>query len=313
MTSTIKLFAALSIFTALFCGNAEAASTVVIRSTDTQCNGVSCRKSTGYGSGVVIGKFADGSDAVLTCAHNLSRGVTEVAWTGGEWVPAKLVIYQLRGSAPSDKFDAALLSAYLPGAECGVLSERGVNSIGVLTGFVPDRKPGWRNARGRYLHGQRTLVGVVSIQGESGGPVVDEQTGEILGIQWGTDGATESYMTTSVEIKAWIIERLGYLPACQRTVPRQPVQVAQPNCAVPTPQRNNDPIIIDVPACDCKNYDAEIAAIRAEIKAMKAPVKVQIQRDGKVIDEDTYDVFNGQPIVLNFKKKTSQPQSATGK
>lgn len=313
MTSTIKLFASLSIFVALFCGQTEAASTVVVRSTETQCNGSSCRKSTGYGSGVVIGKFADGSDAVLTCAHNLGRGVTEIGWTGGSWVPAKLVIAQLRGSGPSDKFDAALLSAYLPGAECGVLSESGVNSIGVLTGFVPDRNPGWRNARGRYIHDQRTLVGVISVQGESGGPVVDEQTGEILGIQWGTDRATESYMTTSVEIKAWIVERLGYIPACQRSSPRPPVQIAQPNCAVPTPQRNSDPIIIDVPACDCKNYDAEIAAIRAEIKAMKVPVRVQIQRDGKVIDEDTYDVFNGQPIVLNFKKKTSPPQSAAGK
>lgn len=290
----------------LFAATGECASTVVVRSTETTCNQLSCRKIVGYGSGVVIGKFQDGSDAVLTCAHNLGRGSTDIAWTGGEWVPAKIVIAQLHGRLPSDKFDAALLSAYLPGAECGVLSDRAVDSIGVLTGHVHGRNPPWRNARGRYVHDKRTLVGVVSVLGESGGPVVDEQTGEILGIQWGTDRATESYMTTSVEIKAWIIGKLGYLPQCQRSAPVPPPQIAKPDCAAPqVPPSLPQPTKPAVCSCGCKSGErcGKDSEIIEKVKLLRIPVVVTVKKTDCNKETRIYRVYlvpkiSGDNVVI---------------
>lgn len=305
MTSTINLFAALSIFIALFCGRAEAATAVVVKSVETDCNAQRCLPPTiGYGSGVVIGKMADGTDAVLTCAHVVGRGTVEIGWTDG-WVPARVVMSQYNSD-----FDVSLLSANLPNSECSALSGSEADADIFMTGHVQGR--GWRTVRGKYVYRGGSLQGIAAIPGESGCPATDVN-GDVVGIVKTTDGISQSFVTESVKIRWWLKQKLGYIPSCQSQAPNVPPQVARPDCAVPTPPTNRDPIIIDVPGCDCKNYDAEIAAIRDEIKAMKAPIRVQIQRDGKFVDEDTYDVFNGQPIVLNFKKKTSQPQSATGK
>lgn len=283
---------------ALLCSAADGATTVVVRATITDCNQQRCLPpQQKWGSGVVIGSLSDGSTAILTAGHVVGNGEHHIGWTNSEWIPAKVVMAQV-----NDDIDIAIVSARLSGVECGTLSESDADQTAVMTGFLP--REGWRNQRGRVV--EKRLYGVRSEPGESGGPVVDPRTGEIIGIVWGTDGR-DSYLTRSVKIRLWLRSRLGYIPSCGQP-PRPPV-VATPG---PQPPQSSKPIVVDVPGCDCKNYDGDIAALRAEIHAMKAPIKVQIQRDGVVIDEDTYDVFRGQPIVLNFRKKTTPTQGAAG-
>lgn len=274
---------------------AEGATTVVVRATVTDCNAQRCLPpQQKWGSGVVIGSLSDGSTAILTAGHVVGNGEHHIGWNNGEWIPAKVVIAQV-----NDELDIAIVSARLSNVECGTLSESDADQTAVMTGFL--HREGWRNQRGRVV--EKRLYGVRSEPGESGGPVVDPRTGEIIGIVWGTDGR-DSYLTRSVKIRLWLRSRLGYIPSCGRP----PAVAQQPG---PQPPASH-PIVVDVPGCDCKNYDSDIAALRAEIKAMKVPIEVQIQRDGVVIDRDTYDVFAGQPIVLNFRKKTTQPQGVAG-
>lgn len=295
MTNTLKL---LTLFAAL-CGVADGATTVVIRATVTDCNAQRCLPpSQAYGSGVVIGELPDGSAAVLTAAHVL-RDATEVfiCDENNQWQPARLVMSQ-----QNSDMDVALLSVRLTGVKCGYLVEGNADTEVELTGFVPQR--GWRTVRGRIVVRERRVYGVVAQQGESGCPVASGDA--IHGIVWGHDGSS-TLVTESSRIRLWLRSRLGYIPSCG-SPPRPPV-VATPG---PQPPQYSKPIVVDVPGCDCKDWSQDIAALRAEIHAMKVPIKVQIQRDGVVIDEDTYDVFRGQPIVLNFRRKQAQPQGVAG-
>ena len=288
----VKTIAIIAIVVALLCSAADAATTVVIRATVTDCNTQRCLPpQQKWGSGVVIGSLNDGSTAILTAGHVVGNGEHHVGWNNGEWIPAKVVMAQV-----NEDLDIAIMSARLSGVECGTLSDSESDQTAVATGWL--HNGGWRNKRGELV--DTRLRGVRSEPGESGGPVVDPRTGEIVGIVWGTDGR-DTYLTRSVKIRLWLRSRLGYIPSCGRP----PAVAQQPG---PQPEASR-PIVVDVPGCDCKNYDSDIAALRAEVKAMKVPIEVQIQRDGVVIDRDTYDVFAGQPIVLNFRKKATPSTS----
>lgn len=287
---------------ALLCSaadGADSASTVVVRAMCRDCNQQRCLPPyPAFGSGVVIGTLEDGQTAVLTAAHVLKDYVSvAICDELGQWQPATVVLSQ-----KNSDFDVALLSVTMPGMQCGYLVESDADADIDLCGYVPGR--GWRYGRGRLVVKERRVYGIAATQGESGGPVT--RGAAIHGIVWATDGTT-SYVTESSRIRLWLRSRLGYIPSCG-SPPRPPV-VATPG---PQPPQYSKPIVVDVPGCDCKNYDSDIAALRAEINAMKRPIEVQIQRDGVVIDRDTYDVFNGQPIVLNFRKKTTPKQSAAG-
>lgn len=297
MNNTIKLIAiTLAALCSVAAEGADSASTVVVRAMCRDCNTQRCLPPyPAFGSGVVIGTLNDGKTAVLTAAHVLKDYVSvAICDELGQWQPATVVMSQ-----KNSDFDVALLSVTMPGMQCGYLVESDADADIDLCGYVPGR--GWRYGRGRLVVKERRVYGIAATQGESGGPVT--RGAAIHGIVWATDGTT-SYVTESSRIRLWLRSRLGYIPSCGRP----PAVAQQPG---PQPPASH-PIVVDVPGCDCKNYDSDIAALRAEIKAMKVPIEVQIQRDGVVIDRDTYDVFAGQPIVLNFRKKTTQPQGVAG-
>lgn len=267
-------------------GSVESAATVAIQAEAQQCDGNSCRPPTrAWGTGVAIGRLSDGRSAVLTAGHVVRNATSvSVCVAPGRWQPAAVLAAEVNNDV-----DLAVLAVdFQQSWICGRLAPRHYNGPAKYCGYVPDR--GWSCRPCDIDTKAGRCYGTRSIPGESGAPLVIDHV--VHGISWGGDGQ-DSWFTSSVTARAWLEQRIGHVPSCDAPVARGP-----PSSVPPLPPA------VEVPRCNCVDRSLEIAALRRELETLRVPIKVQIRRDGELIDEDTIDVFRGQPIVLDFQRKS---------
>lgn len=228
-----------------------------------------CTFAYARGSGVTVGRLADGRDAVLTCSH-VVRGAERVwiSWYNGQSVPCEVV-----ADGGADGLDAALLATQLDPepSECLPLSADQL-PIGASVSIY-----GYPGGAGTIRRVRGTTSGASTIraeqrieQGMSGGAVV--QSRRIVGIVWGCEAyrPCNGEYTPSCLIVPWLKRRLGTVPACPgRTVepppqppPQQPPPVSPP--APPPPQAGGE--------CKCADRIASLESRLRKAEAQLAAV-----------------------------------------
>ncbi|MBX3450594.1 MAG: trypsin-like peptidase domain-containing protein [Planctomycetaceae bacterium] len=220
---------------------ADADHTVAIRATITenrqQCDQGRCWFAPvtyiNHGNGVILGPNASGDHLVATAAHVVQAedpgrqqaATVEVAF-GHQWFPARVLRAELNSG-----IDLAILGVRLPEMTDNVLP--GITSAGrqvYFAGYQPGR--GWKSRTGQVSHDPRFLsLSEPIVDGESGAPVWDKQTGRLVGIASACTANKMTWMTSASVICEWLPNWAAFI---RDNGPREP-SCAAPNTREPTP------------------------------------------------------------------------------
>lgn len=315
------------------------ATSLCIRTHDKECfaDGT-CRKSIGYGSGVVIDETADGNYVAVTAKHVVDGATADTAAVciSGQWLPITKVYTlpgeddvafitfkserQLKRTLLADKEESPGDPIRFSGYSGGTTFERvnamvkQVKTVGFATTEVRPK------------------------QGQSGGGVYD-QRGHLIGVVSGYTNDTGSLVYTPItRVRRHCHRHWGFSwgvcwgppplvvvpPPPVVIVPRPPVvSPVDPDIAPPPPvdkpaEKPQPPSVVS-PSCRCKNdckcdlatFETRIKVLEDEIAALKAtkiPVQI-IDPDGKVIEQESF-VF-GKPLKIKLTPIEKKPADAS--
>lgn len=304
------------------CSRAEVCRVVA---TATQCTGNRCQIVDKYGTAFSVARLPDNHYLFITAGHVVENARSVKVWLYGKAATAHVMSHSLRP-------DVAFLSVPWPAdlsLYC-VSEDPPREGAAVRTVGFPGSGSNYRQRDVAVLSASPLRIAGASITGESGGPVWD-RSGNVAGLVFATD-ERQTHCTSAAEIIGEYQRRFGVSLACRgrdesphATAPLPPLGDSAgvdrtPAPAVPAtpPASLGDPApswVPQRPDCRCDGQFAalrdqlgrsqtEINRLTAELDALrKLPVKVQLKQNGKLIDEDTYQVHDGQPIVLDFRTK----------
>ena len=176
------------------------------------CNVRSCRVVVcGFGSGFSVGEVTPGHHVFLTAAH-VVRGATQVdVGIGGQWRPARVL-------AADASRDVAVL---------GVVLAQPIESLRLAErDAVAGQALRWIGCPGAgpVREGKATATGPTTfqphpIEGDSGGPVLDAATGEVVGLTSSRGAAranaNDGYMAPVADLRRLVTQACGGLPPVQ--------------------------------------------------------------------------------------------------
>lgn len=287
---------------ALICLGQQASGPVALlhwNTTECPPGAPSCQTSSRWGSGVLVGKTRDDKYAVVVTAAHIFRGYPA---SSGPRITVEIngqTLHADRGWLAAQKLDevdlAMLLVPYRGACPCMPIAEEmpPADAEITLTGY--DQGVTLVHRRGLFGRMTKTQLhwrGAIPTQGTSGGAVVCN--GSLVAVVTGVEGSVQGrggsgFGTHSEVIRAFVIDRLGYLPGCG---------------SEPPPKPKKPEISVNEDSQDLSELKKQIAVLQArleEVSNRKITVAV-LDPDTGTVDVEDFPGTKKDPIRLRFKE-----------